>query len=287
MLQSIWKKTAENLSAVKYKATKLKYPSWRFSLHTSVCLKQLHVPSVSQMCPCWLISVHVYRSGNDTHFSAVGAVDAFILSSHTHTHTHTHAQAGGMHAWTCEQTRTSRHVLTQEHTYAAWRWHTQTHILGHFSLWRSSTRSNTHTHTHTHAERGGQMESQRGLLAFHTLETWFLTVFFSFSGPFSSCSSSHLPSFFCTFSFLSAHPRLGFTLSVFFFIWPFYLFSYCRPFHFANNTWQRSIVSSRLFNSQCGKLFLKTLFDFKGIVEGQESSQCDFERRKSLSCPKP
>lgn len=95
--------------------------------------------------------------------------------------------------------------------------------------------------------------------------------FFSFTGSFSSRSSSHLPPFF---SFLSTHPRLGFTFS-FLSIWPFYLFSDCRSFHFANNTRQRSIVLSRLFNPQWGKLFLKTLSDSKGAVEGQELSHCD------------
>lgn len=132
-----------------------------------------HVSSEPQMCPHWLVSLYVYRSGNDTHCSAKGP-----CSRHTCTHTHTHTETVCMIACTCNQTQTNRHVHAQKHTFTALHLHTQTHILGQVSRWHSSTLANTHTQTraHSHAERGGQMESQRGLLAFHTLETWFLTV---------------------------------------------------------------------------------------------------------------
>lgn len=47
-------------------------------------LRVFHVSSEPQMCPHWLVSLYVYRSGNDTHCSAKGP-----CSRHTCTHTHT------------------------------------------------------------------------------------------------------------------------------------------------------------------------------------------------------
>lgn len=85
-------------------------------------------------------------------------------------HTITRAQAQKTHAGTCDtNTDALAHTHTKTHTHMqCWRFHTQTHIG---VLCRSGALPPVQTHTHSHAERGGQMESQRGLLAFHTPET--------------------------------------------------------------------------------------------------------------------
>lgn len=149
------------------KAQIIKLMFFTHSLSSSGCFTS------EPQCPHWLVSLYVYRSGNDTHCSAKGP-----CSRHACTHTHTHTETVCTIACTCNQTQTNRHVHAQKHTFTALHLHTQTHIRGQVSRWHSSTLANTHTQTraHTHAEQGGQMESQRGLLAFHTLETWFLTV---------------------------------------------------------------------------------------------------------------
>lgn len=137
-----------------------------------------------------------------------------------------------MHEFACKHRQAG---VYSKHTYAALRLHTQTHIRGHFSLWRSSTRSNTHT---CRARRPDGITawvvglSHSGDLISHR--------FFSFTRPFPLSFV-----FFCTLSSLSTLPCLGFTSSVLS-IWPFLLLSYCRLFHFANNTWQKVDCSDQI-----------------------------------------
>ncbi len=232
------------------------------------------------MCPHWLISVPVYRSGNDTRCSGEGLWT--LSSSHrtsrrTHKHTHTDCRHACMNlrANTDEQART--HTKTRICSLALTYTNTYTGSFLALALFHSLKHARTHTHTRWARRPDGITAWAVGLSHSGDLISH---CFFSFTGPFSSRSSSRLPPFF---SFLSTHPRLGFTFFLFFSIWPFYLFSDCRSFHFANNTRQRSIVSSRLFSSQWGELFLKTLFDSKGAVEGQELSHCDSGERKKIT----
>lgn len=147
--------------------------------------------------------------------------------------------------WSSSEKTDWRHAAwagkySHKNTYAASQLHTQTCIRGHLTLWRA-----TLAETNTHAERGGQMESQRGLLAFHTLETWFLTA------------PSPSPTLF-PLSSLTMHPRFHLLFSS---ALTFLFVLQMQPFHFAKNTWQQSIVLRRLFNVQWAEIFLKTLFD--------------------------
>lgn len=178
------------------------------------------------MCPHWLVSVYVYRSGNDTHCSAKGPVDAFMFTSRMHTHTHPETVC--TLACTCNQTQTNRHVHAQKHTFTALHLHTQTHIRGQVSRWHSSTLSNTHTHSRAHSRWARRPDgitawavglSHSGNLISH--------CFFSFTDPYSSLPSSHLPSFFFTLSSLSTHFTLSFLSRS-----PFILFSDFSPLHF-------------------------------------------------------
>lgn len=169
-------------------------------------LRVFHVSSEPQMCPHWLVSLYVYRSGNDTHCSAKGP-----CSRHTCTHTHTHTETVCMIACTCNQTQTNRHVHAQKHTFTALHLHTQTHILGQVSRWHSSTLANTHTNSRTLTRWARRPDgvtawavglSHSGDLISH--------CFFSFTDPYSSLPSSHLPSFFFTLSSMSTHFTLFF-----------------------------------------------------------------------------
>lgn len=97
-----------------------------------------------------------------------------VTRAHTHTHSHWDCMHDCMHlqsntdkqACTCTKTHIHRLALPYTNTYTG----------SGLTLALFHSCKHTQTRAHTHAERGGQMESQRGLLAFHTLETWFLTV---------------------------------------------------------------------------------------------------------------
>lgn len=143
----------------------------------------------------------------------------------------------------CSHTKT--HICSLELTY------TNTYMGSFLAL--ALFHSFRHTHTHTHAERGGQMESQHGLLAFHTPEDLISHRFFSFSGPSFFPSLIPLTLFSAALSHLCQRVLASVSPSPLFLSDLFICSPICRPFHSANNTWQRSIVSSRLFDSPWGQ----------------------------------
>lgn len=157
------------------------------------------------------------------------------------------------------------HEFACKHRQAGVCTHTKTHICSlartYTNIYEVISRSGTllhvqtHTHTHTNAEQGGQMESQRGLLAFHTLEIWFLTVSSPSAGLFPSRSTSHLPPFLLRSLIIVNASSPWFHLFC-----PFYLtFFICSLiaglFTLQTIHDKRSIVLTRLFNSQWGRLF--------------------------------
>lgn len=126
------------------------------------------------------------------------------------------------------------HELASKHRrsgmYSHWNTHMQPRAYIHKHVYGVISRSGALplAQTHTNAERGGQMESQRGLLAFHTLETWFLTV------------PSPSPTLFPlvplpTYPLSSALSHLSFCLScsfylTFLFVLRLQAFSFCKQY---------------------------------------------------------
>lgn len=88
-----------------------------------------------------------------------------------HTHTLTLRLYARLHALAIKHRQTGMYMHKNTHSQACTSIHK--HIYGVRSHAGTLPLLQTHTQTRarTHAERGGQMESQRGLLAFHTLET--------------------------------------------------------------------------------------------------------------------
>lgn len=163
---------------------------------------------------------------------------------------HTHTQAAGMMRGLANKHRRAA-VFSHKNTHMQPRAYIHKHIYGVIS--RSGTIPLVQTHTHTHAERGGQMESQHGLLAFHTPEDLISHRFFSFSGPSFFPSLIPLTLFSAALSHLCQRVLASVSPSPLFLSDLFICSPICRPFHSENNTWQRSIVSSRLFDSPWGQ----------------------------------
>lgn len=188
-------------------------------------LRVFHVSSEPQMCPHWLVSLYVYRSGNDTHCSAKGP-----CSRHTCTHTHTHSHWDCMHDCMHLQSNTDKQACTCTKTHIHSLALTYTNTYTGLSLTLALFHSCKHTHTNSRtltrwARRPDGVTawavglSHSGDLISH--------CFFSFTDPYSSLPSSHLPSFFFTLSSMSTHFTLFFLSRS-----PFILFSDFSPLHF-------------------------------------------------------
>lgn len=217
------------------------------------------------------------RFDSDTRLRCRGACTRFHPRTAQHTHTCTRAKK--THAGTCEtNTDALACTHTKTHTHMqGWRFHTQTHIG---VLCRSGALPPVQTHTRSHAERGGQMESQRGLLAFHTPETWFLTD--------SSPSTVILPSLIPLTPFSSCSPLIlvnasspRFYLLLFFHSLTFFSFV-PQTRAFASSRRRATKVDCIEQTAQLTMLLLffpKTLSDSERMMKGQK------EKKKNLpSC---